>query len=147
MFIVLDRQSGRAIFIPIAATPHDGKAREEEERNAQTRVGFVSDNWPSLTFLNVLSMMSNFFASSGSCDLMSPPTKIPSRYIHLRWTSIHTCTHMQNSLRVCLISSQSNSKCKVNIQVMALNIRHCASPAGRGSSVVGAPLRNLGRFI
>ena len=70
-----------------------------------------------LTFLNVLSMRSNFFASSGSCDLMSPPTKIPSRYIHLRWTSIHTCIDMYNSLMGHLISTQSNDECTVNIQV------------------------------
>lgn len=41
-----------------------------------------------LALLNIRSMLSNFFASSGSCDLMSPPMKMLSRYIHLRWTTI-----------------------------------------------------------
>lgn len=33
-------------------------------------------------------MLSNFFASSGSCDRMSPPMKMLSRYIHFLCTSI-----------------------------------------------------------
>ena len=31
--------------------------------------------------------------------------------------------------------------------VLALNIRDCVSLVGRGSSMVGAPLRNLGKFV
>lgn len=42
------------------------------------------------TFLNVLSMSSNFLASSGSWALMSPPMKMLSRYIHFLCTTIHT---------------------------------------------------------
>lgn len=36
----------------------------------------------SLTFLNVLSILSNFLASSGNCALISPPIKMLSKYIH-----------------------------------------------------------------
>lgn len=64
----------------------------------------------SLTLRKDLSMSSNLRASSGSCDRISPPTKIPSRYNHLRWqinhssrTSLirdkvfsHTCTAGRN---------------------------------------------------
>lgn len=45
----------------------------------------------TLTSLNFLSMLSNFLASSGNCERMSPPMNILSRYIHFRCTSNHTC--------------------------------------------------------
>lgn len=42
------------------------------------------------TFLNILSIWSNFLASSGNWDLISPPMKIPSKYIHFLCTTIQT---------------------------------------------------------
>lgn len=55
-----------------------------------------------MIFLNDLSMSSNLFASSGSCILMSPPTKIPSRYSHL----FCNCSHNSStSEMVCMVDS------------------------------------------
>jgi hypothetical protein len=44
----------------------------------------------SMIFKNVLSISSNFLASPGNWLRMSPPTKIPSRYNHLRWVTVHS---------------------------------------------------------
>ena len=58
------------------------------------------------TFLKVLSMTSNFFASSGSWALMSPARNILSRYIHFLWTTIHTWqmkdVHVYIHMYVCM---------------------------------------------
>lgn len=43
-----------------------------------------------LTLRYALSMSSNFLASSGSWDRMSPPMKMPSKYSHLRCTTNHS---------------------------------------------------------
>lgn len=56
-----------------------------------------------IIFLKDLSISSNFFASSGNWSLMSPPTKMPSRYSHF----FCSCTH--NSITseiVCIVTSQ-----------------------------------------
>lgn len=50
------------------------------------------------TFLNVLSMSSNFLASSGSWALMSPPMKMLSRYIHFLCTTIHTWEGLEKAI-------------------------------------------------
>jgi len=62
--------------------------------NANRKTKFSTNNLEhnnkSHTFLKVLSMSSNFFASSGSWERMSPPMKMLSRYIHFLWTTSQT---------------------------------------------------------
>lgn len=55
-----------------------------------------------ISFLKDLSISSNFFASSGNWNLMSPPTKIPSRYSHLFCSCIH---NSRTSDIVCIVTS------------------------------------------
>ena len=41
----------------------------------------------------------------------------------------------------------SDQACYIRCKNLALNISDCVSLVGHGSSVVGAPLRNLGKFV
>jgi len=46
-----------------------------------------------------VSVLLNFFASSGSCILISSDAKIDSRYIHLRYTIIQISIQSETKLR------------------------------------------------
>lgn len=60
--------------------------------SSDRELGFKQTNiYTELTSLNFLSRLSNFLASSGNCELMSPPMNMLSRYIHFLCTSNNTC--------------------------------------------------------
>ena len=48
-------------------------------------------------------------------------------------------------LYICLACRRYNRM--LGVKNLALNIRDCVSLVGRGSSVVGAPLQNLAKFV
>lgn len=72
-------------------------------------LNFIKSNWIH-TSLNFLSILSNFLASVGNCERMSPPMKMLSKYIHFRCTSSQTCVRNHSSIRVFIDHLKYNGR-------------------------------------
>ena len=64
------------------------------------------------TFRKVVSIRSNRLALSGSCERISPPRNIPSKYIHFLWTSIHAWNIHVQWFKMILLFAKWQDKSK-----------------------------------
>ena len=94
-----------------------------------------------MIFAQALSMLSNRLASWGSwCRMSSEPTKMLSRYIHFRCTSIHTS--MDSPIRLSFPSQSRTSS--MNGLTNLLAIIDCRfRPMSSRSRVISSALRRI----
>mmetsp|Transcript_24001 Transcript_24001/g.78099 ORF Transcript_24001/g.78099 Transcript_24001/m.78099 type:complete len:229 (-) Transcript_24001:825-1511(-) len=95
----------------------------------------------TIIFFHVLSIRSNFFASSGSwCRMSSEPMKMLSRYIHLRCTSIHTSITSPMSER---LASQRRTSSRNGLTKRLASMLWRLSPMSSRSTVTSSVLLRM----